>query len=44
VSERYRQIWDARFNEIDPVIEELKAKENSHSNAGVTLHHANSNN
>jgi len=25
--ERYRQLWDARFNELDQVIEELKRKE-----------------
>jgi DNA-binding transcriptional ArsR family regulator len=25
--ERYRQLWDARFNELDKVIEELKRKE-----------------
>jgi DNA-binding transcriptional ArsR family regulator len=25
--ERYRQLWDARFNELDTVIEELKRKE-----------------
>jgi DNA-binding transcriptional ArsR family regulator len=25
--ERYREIWDARFEELDEVIEELKAKE-----------------
>lgn len=25
--ERYRQLWDARFNELDQVIEELKQKE-----------------
>jgi len=27
--ERYRQLWDARFNELDEVIEELKRKEKS---------------
>src|SRR3954470_13244135 len=25
--ERYRQLWDARFDELDKVIEELKQKE-----------------
>src|SRR5262245_33734600 len=25
--ERHRQLWDARFNELDTVVEELKAKE-----------------
>ena len=25
--ERYRQLWDARFDELDEVIEELKRKE-----------------
>src|SRR5262245_16047072 len=25
--ERYRQIWDSRFNELDKVVEELKRKE-----------------
>jgi DNA-binding transcriptional ArsR family regulator len=25
--ERYRQLWDARFDELDTVIEELKRKE-----------------
>ena len=25
--ERYRQIWDARFDELDEVVEELKRKE-----------------
>jgi DNA-binding transcriptional ArsR family regulator len=28
--ERYRQLWDARFEEIDAVLEELKRKERSH--------------
>ena len=27
--ERYRQLWDARFDELDRVIEELKRKENA---------------
>jgi DNA-binding transcriptional ArsR family regulator len=26
--ERYRQLWDARFDALDNVIEELKRKEN----------------
>ena len=25
--ERYRRLWDARFNELDTIIEELKRKE-----------------
>src|SRR6204780_811758 len=25
--ERYREIWDARFDALDPVVEELKQKE-----------------
>ncbi len=25
--ERHRQLWDARFNELDKVVEELKGKE-----------------
>ena len=25
--ERYRQLWDARFDELDNVVEELKRKE-----------------
>jgi DNA-binding transcriptional ArsR family regulator len=25
--ERYRQLWDARFNELDKLVEELKRKE-----------------
>jgi DNA-binding transcriptional ArsR family regulator len=28
--ERYQQLWDARFGELDQVIEELKQKEKSH--------------
>lgn len=28
--ERYRQLWDARFEELDGLIEELKAKESGH--------------
>ena len=27
--ERYRQLWDARFDELDKVVEELKQKENA---------------
>ncbi|MGN6185308.1 MAG: ArsR/SmtB family transcription factor [Thermoanaerobaculia bacterium] len=26
--ERYRQLWDARFDELDKVVEQLKQKEN----------------
>jgi DNA-binding transcriptional ArsR family regulator len=26
--ERYRQLWDARFDELDQVVEELQRKEN----------------
>jgi len=26
--ERYRRLWDARFDELDKVVEELKRKEN----------------
>jgi hypothetical protein len=25
--ERYRQLWEARFDELDKVVEELKRKE-----------------
>jgi len=25
--ERYRQVWDARFNELDKLVEQLKRKE-----------------
>jgi DNA-binding transcriptional ArsR family regulator len=28
--ERYRQMWDARFNELERVVEELKRKERVH--------------
>src|SRR5262245_33695524 len=28
--ERYRQVWDARFQEMDQLIEELKEREKSH--------------
>ena len=27
--ERYRQLWDARFDELDKIVEELKQKEES---------------
>lgn len=27
--ERYRQLWDARFNELDKIVEELKHREKS---------------
>jgi len=27
--EKYRQVWDARFDELDKVVEELKLKEKS---------------
>ena len=27
--EKHRQLWDARFDELDKVVEELKQKENS---------------
>jgi len=27
--ERYRELWDARFDELDKVVEELKHKENA---------------
>ncbi|HEY9011776.1 MAG TPA: metalloregulator ArsR/SmtB family transcription factor [Devosia sp.] len=27
--ERYRQLWDARFNELDKIVEELNRKEKS---------------
>ncbi|MBJ3783792.1 ArsR/SmtB family transcription factor [Devosia sediminis] len=27
--EHYRRLWDARFNELDKVVEELKRRENS---------------
>lgn len=29
--ERYRQVWDARFDELDELIEELKAKEKTNA-------------
>ena len=28
--ERYRQFWDARFDDLDELIEEIKKKETSH--------------
>lgn len=28
--ERYRQLWAARFDELDKVVEQLKRKEKSH--------------
>ena len=28
--ERYRRVWDARFDELDQVVENLKLKEKSH--------------
>jgi DNA-binding transcriptional ArsR family regulator len=28
--ERYRQLWDARFDELDKVVNELKQREKSH--------------
>ncbi len=28
--ERYRLLWDARFNALDTIVEELKQKETSH--------------
>ena len=28
--ERYRQLWDARFDGLDTIVEELKRKENPH--------------
>jgi DNA-binding transcriptional ArsR family regulator len=27
--ERYRQLWDARFDDLDKIVEELKRKENA---------------
>ena len=32
--ERYRQMWAARFNELDKVIEQLKQKEQSNGRTG----------
>lgn len=29
LAEKYRQLWDARFDELDKVVEELKQKEMS---------------
>jgi len=31
---RYRQLWEARFDELDKVVEELKAKERVHGRKG----------
>jgi DNA-binding transcriptional ArsR family regulator len=28
--DRYRQLWDSRFDELDTVVEELKRKEKAH--------------
>src|SRR3954466_1910493 len=28
--ERYRQLWDARFDELDKIVNELKRREKSH--------------
>jgi DNA-binding transcriptional ArsR family regulator len=28
--ERYRQLWDARFDQLDAVVEDLKRKESNH--------------
>ncbi len=28
--EGYRQLWDARFNELDKIVEELKQREKAH--------------
>ena len=28
--ERYRQVWESRFNELDKIVEELKRKEKIH--------------
>ena len=30
--ERYRQLWDARFDELDKVVEELKRKDEQNGN------------
>lgn len=32
--ERYRELWSARFEEMDDVIEEIKKKEKSHGRKG----------
>ncbi len=29
--ERYRQVWQVRFAEVDAVLEEIKTKENAHA-------------
>ena len=34
--ERYRQLWAARFDELDKVVEELKQKEKTDGNDGRT--------
>jgi len=34
--ERYREVWDARFDELDRVVEELKQKEKADGNDGRT--------
>ena len=34
--ERYHQLWDARFSELDQVIEELKQKEKPHGRTQAT--------
>jgi DNA-binding transcriptional ArsR family regulator len=31
--ERYRQLWDARFDELDKVVEELTTKEQPHGHS-----------
>lgn len=33
--DRYHELWDARFRELDQVIEELKAKEQSHGRSST---------
>ena len=34
--ERYRQLWDARFDELDKVVEELKRKEKANGRKNRT--------
>ena len=34
--ERYREVWDSRFDELDKVVEELKAKEKADGNDSRT--------
>jgi DNA-binding transcriptional ArsR family regulator len=34
--ERYHQLWDARFCELDKVVEELKRKEKPDGSKGAT--------